>query len=49
MGSMMAMEAIKTLSVLNKAQKSTMLVFDLKNNIYNKINLEKRVNCDVCS
>ena len=49
MGSMMAMEAIKTLSGLNKAQKSTMLVFDLKNNIYNKINLEKRVNCDVCS
>ena len=49
MGSMMAMEAIKTLSGLNKAQKSTMLVFDLKNNIYNKINLEKRLNCDVCS
>ena len=49
MGSMMAMEAIKTISGLNKAQKSTMSVFDLKNNIYNKINLEKRVNCDVCS
>ena len=49
MGSMMAMEAIKTISGLNKAQKSTMSVFDFKNNIYNKINLEKRVNCDVCS
>ena len=49
MGSMMAMEAIKTISGLNKGQKSTMSVFDLKNNIYNKINLEKRVNCDVCS
>ena len=49
MGSMMAMEAIKTISGLNKDQKSTMSVFDLKNNIYNKINLEKRVNCDVCS
>ena len=49
MGSMMAMEAIKTISGLNKAQKSTMSVFDLKNNIYNKINLEKRVNCDICS
>ena len=49
MGSMMAMEAIKTISGLNRGQKSTMSVFDLKNNIYNKINLEKRVNCDVCS
>ena len=49
MGSMMAMEAIKTISGLNKAQKSTMSVFDFKNNIYNNINLEKRVNCDVCS
>ena len=49
MGSMMAMEAIKTISGLNKGKKSTMSVFDLKNNIYNKINLEKRVNCDVCS
>ena len=49
MGSMMAMEAIKTIASLNKGQKSTMSVFDLKNNIYNKINLEKRVNCDVCS
>ena len=49
MGSMMAMEAIKTISGLNKAQKSTMSVFDFKNNIYNKINLEKRLNCDVCS
>ena len=49
MGSMMAMEAIKTISGLNKAQKSTMSVFDLKNNIYNKINLEKRVNCEICS
>ena len=49
MGSMMAMEAIKTISGLNKGQKNTMSVFDLKNNIYNKINLEKRVNCDVCS
>ena len=49
MGSMMAMEAIKTISGLNKDQKSTMSVFDLKNNIYKKINLEKRINCDVCS
>ena len=49
MGSMMAMEAIKTISGLNKAQKSTMAGFDFKNNIYNKINLEKRVNCDICS
>ena len=49
MGSMMAMEAIKTISGLNKDQKSTVSVFDLKNNIYNKINLEKRVNCDICS
>ena len=49
MGSMMAMEAIKTISGLNKDQKSTMSVFDLKNNIYNKVNLEKRVNCEVCS
>ena len=49
MGSMMAMECIKTISGLNKGQKNIVSVFDFKNNIYNKINLEKRVNCDVCS
>ena len=49
MGSMMAMEYIKTISGLNKGQKNIVSVFDFKNNIYNKINLEKRVNCDVCS
>ena len=49
MGSMMAVECIKTISGLNKGQKNIVSVFDFKNNIYNKINLEKRVNCDVCS
>ena len=49
MGSMMAVECIKTISGLNNGQKNIVSVFDFKNNIYNKINLEKRVNCDVCS
>ena len=49
MGSMMAVECIKAISGLNKGQKNIVSVFDFKNNIYNKINLEKRVNCDVCS
>ncbi len=49
MGSMMAMECIKTISGLNKGQKNIVSVFDFKNNIYDRINLEKRVNCDVCS
>ena len=49
MGSMMAVECIKTISGLNKGQKNIVSVFDFKNNIYNKINLEKRANCDVCS
>ncbi|GIT36261.1 MAG: hypothetical protein Ct9H300mP6_01290 [Gammaproteobacteria bacterium] len=46
---MMAMECIKTITGLNKGQKNIVSVFDFKNNIYKKINLEKRVNCDVCS
>ena len=49
MGSMMAMECIKTISGLNKGQKNIVSVFDFKNNIYDRINLEKRVNCDICS
>ena len=49
MGSMIAVECIKAISGLNKGQKNIVSVFDFKNNIYNKINLEKRVNCDVCS
>jgi len=49
MGSMMAMECIKTISGLNKGQKNIVSAFDFKNNIYNKINLEKHVNCHVCS
>ncbi len=49
MGSMMAMECLKTISGLNKGHKNVVSIFDFKNNIYNKINLEKRVNCDVCS
>ncbi len=49
MGSMMAMECIKTISGLNKGQKNIVWVFDFKNNIYNRINLEKRVNCVICS
>tara|TARA_B100000029_G_scaffold83901_1_gene74680 strand:+ start:880 stop:1614 length:735 start_codon:yes stop_codon:yes gene_type:complete len=49
MGSMMAMECLKTISGLNKGHKNVVCIFDFKNNIYNKINLEKRVNCDVCS
>ena len=49
MGSMMATECVKTISGLNKDQKNIVSVFDFKNNVYNKINLEKRVDCDVCS
>ena len=48
-GSMMAMECIKTISGLNNGQKNIVSIFDFKNNIYNKVNLEKRANCDVCS
>jgi len=49
MGSMMAMECIKTISGLNNNQTNKVSIFDFKNNIYNSIGLNKSDDCPVCS
>jgi len=48
-GSMMANECIKTLIGINNNKENTISIFDLKNNIYQKINIPKNMKCSVCS
>jgi len=48
-GSMMANECIKTLIGMSNNKENTISVFDLKNNIYQKINVPKNKKCSVCS
>jgi adenylyltransferase/sulfurtransferase len=48
-GSMMANECIKTLIGMSNNKENTISVFDLKNNIYQKINVLKNKKCPVCS
>ena len=48
-GSMMANECIKTLTGISNNKENTMSIFDLKNNIYQKINISKNKECSVCS
>jgi len=48
-GSMMANECIKTLIGMNNNKENTISVFDLKNNIYQKINVPKNKKCSLCS
>ena len=48
-GSMMANECIKTLIGINNNEENTISIFDLKNNIYQKINIPKNMKCSVCS
>jgi len=48
-GSMMANECIKTLIGINNNKENTISIFDLKNNIYQRINIPKNKKCSVCS
>ena len=48
-GSMMANECIKTLIGVGNNKENIISIFDLKNNIYKKINVPKNSKCSVCS
>ena len=48
-GSMMANECIKTLIGISNNKENIISIFDLKNNIYKKINVPKNSKCSVCS